>query len=316
MTIPSQEQRILGGLYGSLVGDALGVPVEFASRETRKSDPVTSMRSGGTHGQLAGAWSDDGALLLCSVESLIEAGFDPQDMGLRFVRWYEAGHWTAHRIIFDIGIATRQALDRISKGVASELAGGRDQYDNGNGSLMRILPVNLASLREQEADFVNRIARSSAITHGHPRSQMACVFHGLLSRDLMAGATVQEALDSTRLAFGNLYSSCSEISTFRDLLHADIASWPEAEIRSGGYVMETLTASLWCLLTAKSFAECVLQAVNLGDDTDTTGCVAGGLAGVLYGMDAIPTEWLKALPRKSDLESLFKRFLKTPFFTS
>src|SRR4029450_2549236 len=110
--------------------------------------------------------SDDGALLLCSVESLVENRFDTQDMGERFLRWYDRGYWSAHGVIFDIGNATRNALDRISLGMPAEEAGGRDQYDNGNGSLMRILPVALASLGEALPTFVDRLVRASSITHG------------------------------------------------------------------------------------------------------------------------------------------------------
>ncbi|WP_395749251.1 ADP-ribosylglycohydrolase family protein [Prosthecobacter sp.] len=304
-------QRILGGLYGSLVGDALGVPVEFAGREARQKDPVLGMRSYGVHHQKAGTWSDDGSLLLCSVESLVEKGFDAQDMGERFLQWFELGHWAAHGFVFDIGIATRQALLRIREGTPALQAGGRGLYDNGNGSLMRILPVALASLDLGAPEFAERLSQASAITHGHARSQMACVFHGLVVRGLMQGASPQEALANAQADFHRLYADADELGTFRDLLRSDLASQPEIHIHSGGYVMETLTASLWCLLTTSSFSECVLKAVNLGDDTDTTGCVAGGLAGLHYGLDAIPAEWRLTLPRQQDLKSLFSQFEKT-----
>jgi len=300
--------NILGGLYGSLVGDALGVPVEFASREKRKLDPVIGMRSHGAHGQPAGTWSDDGSLLLCSVESLIEKGFDLQDMGERFLQWFELGHWAAHGLVFDIGNATRQALLRIRHGIPASEAGGREPYDNGNGSLMRILPVVLAHLQHDESTFITRIAQASAITHGHARSQMACVFHGLMVRELMQEASPPEALQNAQQIFHRLYSDNEELGTFRDALRGDLSSQPELHIHSGGYVMETLKASLWCLLTTDNFSDCVLKAVNLGDDTDTTGCVTGGLAGVVYGLEGIPAEWRLALPRQQDLRDLFAKF--------
>lgn len=307
----TNQQRTLGGLFGSLLGDALGVPVEFRSRGDRRADPVCGMRRGGTHGQPAGTWSDDGSLLLCTVDSLAQKGFDTQDMGERFARWYNQGLWSAHGTVFDIGHTTRKALRLIEQGCPAELAGGLDAYSNGNGSLMRILPVTLAAWRKDLPTLRDRLERASSITHGHSRSKMACVFHGIFVCHLLHGATPQEALVQTRSVFNEQYGDSPEMMSFHDLLNSDIASMPKAEIASGGYVMETLKASLWCLLTTRTFSECVLKAVNLGDDTDTTGCVAGGLAGVHYGVDALPEEWRSALPRLPELEALFSRFVES-----
>lgn len=316
MNALTHAQRILGGLYGSLVGDALGVPVEFAVRSARKADPVAGMRGFGTHRQPAGTWSDDGALLLCSVESLVETGFDTQDLGERFVRWSDHGHWTAHGHVFDIGNATSTALRRISLGTPAENAGGRDENSNGNGSLMRMLPVALALLREEEPVFCDRIQRASAITHGHDRSKLACVFHGLLVRGLMTGLKPSEALKQSQACFAGSDQRHPEMPHFHQVMNPNFESQPESAIRSSGYVMDTLTASIWCLLTTNTFSECVLKAVNLGDDTDTTGCVAGGLAGIVYGIDAIPAEWRTALPRQNDLHELFERFFAAHFFAA
>jgi ADP-ribosylglycohydrolase len=305
----NSSSRILGGLYGSLIGDALGVPVEFKPRMDRIHDPVTDMRDYGTHGQPKGTWSDDGSLLLCAVESLADKGFDTQDMGERFVRWYTHGLWTAHGTLFDIGFATRKALRMIEQGCPAEIAGGDGEFDNGNGSLMRILPVPLASLSCDLDTFCDRISRASAITHAHDRSKLACVLHGLFVRALMTGDSPAQAHAKAAIEFRVRYGSHPEFSHFSPLLNPDLASQPEHEIESSGYVLHTLTASIWCLLTTNSFAECVLKAVNLGDDTDTTGCVAGGLAGVFYGMDAIPADWIAAMPRQADLTKLFQAFL-------
>ncbi len=309
MNAPTNQQRFLGGLYGSLVGDALGVPVEFKPRADREADPVTGMRDYGTHGQPVGTWSDDGALLLCSVESLIEKGFDTEDMGARFVRWCSLGHWTAHGTVFDIGIATRKALRLIEQGCPAELAGGQDQYDNGNGSLMRILPVALAFYLKDETLFRSHLERASAITHGHARARMACTFYGLMVRALMHGLDPQAALYQAQACFAGIYEKSDEFSHFATVMQHTLSTLPESQIGSGGYVMETLTAALWCLLTTSSFSECVLKAVNLGDDTDTTGCVAGGLAGVYYGLDAVPEDWQTKLPQQENLHHLFHSFL-------
>jgi ADP-ribosylglycohydrolase len=304
----SKQDRILGGLWGSLVGDALGVPVEFRNRDEVQSDPVTGMRGNGSHHQPKGTWSDDGSLILCTVDSLLNEEFDTQDMGRRFVRWMNDGMWTAHGDVFDMGMATASALRRISIGTPVEQAGGRDEDSSGNGSLMRIIPVALRFAGEPVESFSRRIERVSAITHGHDRSKMACVLYGLVVRQLLLGQSPQAALDVARVEFKGHYKRAAEFARFRHHLQDDFASLPEGEIVSTGYVLHTLHASLWCLLTTQNFHQCVLKAVNLGGDTDTTGCVAGGLAGVAYGFPSIPPEWIEELARKGDLDCLFHEF--------
>lgn len=305
------QDRILGGLWGAAAGDALGVPVEFLSRPDVRRDPVTGMRGPGTHGQPPGTWSDDTSLSLCTAESLLRCTFDPADMGRTFCRWHRESHWTPRGWVFDIGVATAAALSRIARGLEAEHAGGMGDYDNGNGSLMRILPVALRFAAEPVPDLLEKIHRASSLTHGHPRSQMACGFYALIVRGLLAGQEKDAALCEARRLFEEYYTGASwwqELSRFTPLLSGEIAALPEEHIRSGGYVMETLLASVWCLLTTESFSDCVLCAVNLGSDTDTTGCVAGGLAGVLYGVEAIPPEWRNALARAEDLDALFRQF--------
>jgi ADP-ribosyl-[dinitrogen reductase] hydrolase len=304
----SKRERILGGLWGSLVGDALGVPVEFKDRATVQADPVKDMRGFGSHHQPAGTWSDDGALTLCTVDSLLRSEFDTEDMGQCFVRWMNEEFWTATGVVFDVGGATADALIRIGSGTPAEEAGGRDEFSNGNGSLMRILPVSLSVASDSLAVRADRLERTSSITHGHPRSKMACSFHGFITRQLLLGAPLQAALEVARIEFTNCYERASEFSRFKHILNDDLVSLSEGDIVSTGYVLHTLHASLWCLLTTTSFEECVLKAVNLGGDTDTTGCVAGGLAGVYYGLEAIPQNWIHALARRKEVEVLFNRF--------
>ena len=304
------SSRILGGLYGSLVGDALGVPVEFSSRAQRKADPVVSMRAFGVWNQPAGTWSDDGSLLLCGAASLAEMGFNLEDMGARFLRWFDHGYWGAHGRVFDIGNATRCALDRIGLGSLAVEAGGKNESDNGNGSLMRILPMSLLPVPDQDT-FLSQLEQASCITHAHARSQMACAFHGLMTQALLAGESPRAALHRAQAQFVERYRDHGELAEFRDLLKPDLADLSEDRVHSGGYVIDTLLASLWCLLNTQSFSECTLKAVNLGGDTDTTGCVAGGLAGVHYGMAAIPNDWLAALPRQEELRALFSDYLRS-----
>ena len=307
-TVISQKERILGGLWGSLVGDALGVPVEFKDRMTVQLDPVTDMREFGTHKQPRGTWSDDSSMLLCTADSLVNHEFSLADIGERFVRWMNEGLWTAHGDVFDMGGTTCTALMRIAKGIPAEEAGGRHEDSNGNGSLMRILPAVLRFAGEPLESYSSRLEKVSAITHGHARSRMACVFYGLMVRQLLLGAQPRTALDSVRAEFTGWYERSPEFSRFNHILEDDLASLPEDEVVSTGYVLHTLHASLWCLLTTENYRDCVLKAVNLGGDTDTTGCVAGGLAGIVYGMKSIPADWIRVLARKGDVDCLFHEF--------
>lgn len=304
----SRQERIVGGLWGAVVGDALGVPVEFKDRPTVQADPVTDLRGQGTHRQPPGTWSDDSSLLLCTADSLLHCEFDPDDMGRRFVEWMYHGLWTAWGEPFDVGMATSDALIRIANGTPAEQAGSRDEYSNGNGSLMRILPVALRFATESTETLVERLARASAITHGHERSRLGCALYGLVVRQLLLDQTPLAAVEAARADFTSRYEHSAAFPHFRRVLQDDLAHLPEGLVLSTGYVLHTLHASLWCLLTTSGYQECVLKAVNLGGDTDTTGSVAGGLAGVCYGLPAVPQRWRQALARTGDLEQLFARF--------
>lgn len=308
----SHKERILGGLWGAVAGDALGVPVEFEERRELRSHPVSGMRGHGTHDQPPGTWSDDSSLLLCTADSLLHHEFDTEDIGRRFVAWYHEGLWTPWNRVFDVGVATSQALARIANGVRAEVAGCDGQYSNGNGSLMRILPVALRFAHQPTKTLLDRVHRASAITHRHVRSQMACGLYSLVIQKLLAGSNPEDAFEQGRNTFNAFYDAdpywAVELDYFRLATAEDLKTRPESEIDSSGYVVHTLTASLWCLLTSRNYQECVLKAVNLGEDTDTTGCVAGGLAGMTYGLQCIPGEWTRQLARYEELERLFNRF--------
>jgi ADP-ribosylglycohydrolase len=249
-------------------------------------------------------------MLLCTADSLLNHEFSLTDMGDRFVRWMNEGLWTAHGDVFDMGGTTCTALMRIAKGIPADEAGGRHEDSNGNGSLMRILPAVLRFEAEPLESYSSRLEKVSAITHGHARSRMACVFYGLMVRQLLLVWQPRAALDSVRAEFTGWYERSPEFSRFNHILEDNLASLPEGEVVSTGYVLHTLHASLWCLLTTDNYRDCVLKAVNLGGDTDTTGCVAGGLAGVVYGIKSIPADWIQQLARKGDVDCLFHEFAK------
>ncbi len=311
MTEPDSKSRVRGGLWGAVVGDALGVPVEFRSRSRLQADPVTGLREHGTHNQRKGTWSDDTSLMLCTVDSLLRQEFDTTDMAQRFVSWSNAELWTPWGIVFDIGNATSSALDRVQEGVSAEQAGGVDENSNGNGSLMRILPIALRFANEPPERLLELSHRASTITHRHPRSQLACGFYCLLAARLLKGDAPDAAHATAIQIASGFYRQppfAAEVPHFAKVFSPKLAALPEPEIESSGYVVDTLTAAVWCLLTSKGYEQTVLKAVNLGGDTDTTGIVAGGLAGIHGGLGTVPEGWRTALARAGDLQAMFDPF--------
>lgn len=302
--MPNHLQTIL---LGTAVGDALGVPVEFQQRVMLKANPVTDMREYGTHKQPKGTWSDDTSLMLCLAESMVE-GLDINKLSQKFIAWKNDNLWTPHGWVFDIGIGTRIAIERLEDGMSPELAGGFDEMDNGNGSLMRILPLvlHIKDLDiEQRYEWTKKV---SSLTHGHVRSVMACFYYLEFARKIISGKEKFQAYNELQSEVSMYFESRKinplEIQKFSRLLFEDISKVEEDNIKSSGYVLDTLEASVWCLLTTNSYKEAVLKAVNLGFDTDTTGAVTGGLAGLLYGVEQIPQEWLQVIARKEDISKI------------
>lgn len=268
---------IKDAIYGLAVGDALGVPFEFKRRGTFE---CTGMTGHGTWDQPAGTWSDDTSMTLATLDSIKQCGkIDIGDMRTRFLAWWKDGKYTANGDTFDIGSTTARAL---------ALGHGIDDINaNGNGSLMRILPLAFIDSTGKQ------VARVSSITHAHEISTIGCRLYVAIAKGLINGEDIGSIL--TRVAIMNE-------GPYKRL--KDIQKLPEREIRSSGYVIDTIEAALWCVTTSNTYEETVLKAVNLGDDTDTTAAVAGGLAGIIYGFDAIPKEWIATLRNKELIDCI------------
>lgn len=317
----SYKESVFGGLLGLCVGDALGVPVEFAPREALVQDPVTGYREYGTHNQPRGTWSDDSSLTFCTVAALVESDIDwnrpvttdevdwlCENIARNFVRWYRDGFWSAHGEVFDIGGTTRDAIERIISGEKTWLQTDMDENSNGNGSLMRILPLAFVLRYQDLQTRFEIIKKVSAITHGHIRSVIACHFYVEYAMNLMEGNI---CLDNTRVLLQDFYEKSDfkeELYHFHRIFHGDITA---SEIFSDGYVVHTLEAALYCLLSTESIDDALLKAVNLGDDTDTTAAVTGGLAGICYGFHSLDRDaHLRLLARQSDILSLINNFYR------
>ena len=307
------NKNIKSALFGVAVGDALGVPVEFKSRETISNNPITDMIGYGTYNLPPGTWSDDSSLTFCLAEALTQ-DFELNLIGQNFVKWYHENYWTPSGDVFDIGIATRQAITRLANGEKPELAGGFDETDNGNGSLMRILPLLFYLLNKTINDRFDITKKVSSITHGHIRSVIACFYYLEFAKQIFEGKDKFEIYKNLQIEVSNLLTNLSinprEITLFDRLLKSDIHILDQDHIQSSGYVLHTLEASIWCLLTTNNYKEAVLKAVNLGNDTDTTSAVTGGLAGLLYGFENIPNNWLQQIAKYNEIFDLTERLTK------
>lgn len=289
-------------ILGHAIGDALGVPVEFKSRETIKKKPVTDMIGYGTYGMPAGTWSDDTSMTLCALESLRNNKVDYDDIMNNFKKWYYNEDFTATGVVFDIGIASRKAINNyVYHNCSTDNCGCSDVMSNGNGSLMRIHPFVLYAYYNgiEDDDFVDIIAKASALTHAHQCSIDGCVIYAYVLKELLDNPTKSSVYNGLNKAKNKINTSY-----YTRLLADDIGKFDKSAIKSSGYIVDSLEAAIWCLLTTESYSECVLKAVNLGDDTDTVAAIAGGLAGALYGIDAIPHKWKDTLKRVSYIENM------------
>ena len=307
-------EKVKGCFLGLAVGDALGVPVEFRDRSYFKSQPVRGMLGYGTWNQPPGTWSDDSSMSFCLAESLVNK-YDLKDIASKFVRWYQDGYWGAHFKLFDIGGTTRLSLARITEGEDPLFSGEFGEESNGNGSLMRIAPAALYFSESPDQELYDRIKEISSITHAHFRSVFSCFIFSKFVIQLFKGeekfAAFKNACQSVADFAAKNNFNVKELQLFEKVLTGAITSAAEGSVESGGYVLHTLEASIWSFLNSDSYTNAVLLAVNLGGDTDTTGCITGALAGLYHGSDSIPSKWLKVLAREKDIIKLSEDFTES-----
>ncbi len=307
----------LDGIMGVVLGDALGCPVQFMRREElRKRGAVTGMEGHGTYDMPPGTWTDDSSMTLATLVSIRDMnGIDREDIMNCFVAWYEDGEYTPYGQCFDEGNTCSTAIVNYIRVCDLDSCGQTSERSNGNGSLMRILPVCLYACDEKLEDekATEYVHQVSGLTHNHLRSKMGCGLYyfcvqavlneeGTLKERLQAGLDrgfafyEQDIRNRVDLAY---YSRLRDLNDFGEL--------PETKIISGGYVVTSLEAAIWSLLRTESFKEALLCAVNLADDSDTIGAIAGGLAGLFYGYQSMPEEWLKVIPKRDWIEELCRK---------
>lgn len=288
------SDRLEGGMVGLLIGDAVGVPYEFHPPESlpprndidlippagfRRAHPDTPV----------GTWSDDGAQALCLLASLLHCGrLDPDDLGRRIANWANVGYLAVDHRVFDIGNATNSAVQRINAGASPSSAGSCAADSNGNGSLMRALPLALWHVGSDEELMVDAM-RQSRVTHGHERSQLCCAIYCLWARNLL-----QEHPDAWAAAVATVTGFCRSQPEWLTELQDRVLPIGDYPIRGTGYVVDCLHSAK-AAVEAPTYEDCVRNAIALGHDTDTTACVAGGVSGLILGVSNIPTRWREGL---------------------
>jgi len=295
--------KVKDGIIGLVIGDALGVPVEFKYRESLKIDPVTKMEGYGTYNMPPGTWSDDSSMTIATMASIVNKNeIDYDDIMKEFLEWIENGKYTQYQDTFDYGITTLHGIMNYKNGIDAIKCGGTDERDNGNGSLMRILP--LAFIPDIDYETIENI---SGLTHGHLRSKIACVFYIEIAKSMLENnLTIDEHIKLAGNKIKEHYKDSGELHHFKRIFNDELND--EDSISSKGYVITTFESVIYSLKNTDNFRDAVLKAVNLGRDTDTVGAICGGLAGIFYGFDSIPIDWINEIPKIDEVIELCEKY--------
>lgn len=310
-SLNKSESKLYGGIFGFCIGDMLGVPVEFSTREERANDQVQELRAYGTYHQPFGVWSDDTSMTLCLIDA-INNGFSLYKLAENFKKYYKEAAFTPNGEVFDIGNSTQIAIEKMIRGIEPVKCGGASEIDNGNGSLMRILPIAYMAKNLKKEDLIKMIEDVSSLTHAHDRTKLACIIYTVFGMYLIKENEKMKAYDET-IQF--IKRNCQEkylkeLKHFENILTKSIISFDKKQIKSTGYVVDTLEAVFWLFLNFDSYKKIVLEAVNLGGDTDTIAAIAGGIAGIYYGFDSIPDRWVQNVARKHEINEMLVDFYR------
>lgn len=303
---------IKDALYGFIIGDAMGVPLEFMSREELTRNPVTKMIGGGSHNLPKGIWSDDTSMTLATMDSISTThAIDCDDIANRFCDWINYGKYTATNLVFGVGKITRNALFRYwNQKKDATKCGGTSYLENGNGSLMRMLPIAFYCYNRHlnSKEIYSIVKDVSSITHAHEISILGCYIYVCYILLLLSG---KNKLDNYQLLSQQDYSmfSSDSLEQYKRILSTELLSLSVDEISSSGYIVSTLEAVLWVILHTDSFEQAIIESINLGNDTDTVGAITGSMAGILYGYSSIPQKWIDSLEGKDSLNSYLSSFI-------
>ena len=300
------------GILGFAIGDAMGVPSEFCLREKLVENPVTEMTGHGSHDMPKGCWSDDTSLTLATMDSIVEKKeIDTSDIAFKFVEWLKESKYTATNNTFDVGHTTLKAIARYEAHLRPAFeCGGNSEMDNGNGSLMRMLPIAYYMYYKNmtEEKVYELVKMVSGITHRHEVSVMGCFIYVLFANELLNKKNKEEAYEKIKLVDYSKYFSEETIQRYERILKGHIATVELEKISSSGYIVHTLEAVIWVLFNTYTFNSAIIGAINLGNDTDTIGACTGGLAGIIYTLKDVNPRWEKDLIKYDYIKELCIKF--------
>ncbi len=303
------------GIIGLAVGDAMGVPLEFQMRETLLQDPVTEMLGYKSHDVPKGSWSDDSSMTFATIDAIIkDKEINCNTIANNFLEWMKNAKYTPTERVFDIGRTCLRAIAKFeAKQEIAEKCGGISEMDNGNGSLMRILPLAYYcyAKNNNEQEVYELVKKVSSITHGHEISIMGCFIYVLYGMQLINEKNLEQSYKYIKKIRYKDYFSVDTISRYERIIKNNIKKYQLQDIKSSGYVVDTLEATFWVLLNTNSYNQSIIGAINLGNDTDTVGACVGGLAGIYYGLDAICNSWKNDLLKYNYIEELCNNFNDT-----
>ena len=328
-----ERNIIKDSVFGFAIGDAMGVPIEFMQRELLLKKPLTKMIGYGTYDVPKGCWSDDTPMLIATIDSIVRSkGINYNDMADCFCDWINDDKYTPTNKMFDIGITTKNALinywhkktpnvdifaigrndlSRMEKELDATKCGDISFESNGNGSLMRILPLihYFYFYPTPEDEKFEIIKNTSSITHAHEISIIGCLIYVNYVLDILNGKDKVSSYENLGSYNYNKYFSADTINIYSRILTKQIPTLKINQINSDGYILHTLESVLWVTLKADNFRDSIVGAINLGDDTDTIGALVGGISGILYGLDNIPVDWINNLKAKSLLDDLCNKYI-------
>ena len=310
-------KNIHDAVWGFVVGDALGVPYEFSTREMMKENPAIDMVGYGTYNQPPGTWSDDTSMMLCVLENILNDG-NSKDLARLFLKWYKHDYMTARGELFDVGTTIASALNAILNAEKFPQQDINDGHSAGNGSLMRCMPYAFV---QDIAKSIFNMTMDNRITHRNALCTLSCMYYVKMLRAILEGKSKEESVKAgaAYLKFGWRITDADDDhievkEKFKRLLDDNFYHLPESEIKSTGYVIYTLEATVWCFLNTGTYKEAVLKAVNLGGDTDTIAALTGALAGLYYGYETIPETWLLQIANRGLIQSWLDRVDKGRMF--